>query len=307
MLNGIDDLKRLVFIYVAEIMANLRISAEKEVPMLKSEELKIVKAATRWLLLGVGVVLSVTPCSAQTFTMQAVTDLPTKPAGQVIGGTPADPAKWPATFVFRNSSGGGCTATAIGRQVAITAAHCLENGAKGFISVSSFKASVVCNHHPAYPADISADFALCLIDKQLPKLGNGFERINAKDTEVPTLAEKIILLGYGCTEIGGVDRNFGTLYEGIATVDQRPNKDLYFRTNGAALCFGDSGGGAYYLTNPAGTVRRLFGINSRGDISSNSWISTTSNKSFSDWSRNWGGANNVRICGLDVNAEDCRQ
>jgi hypothetical protein len=261
------------------------------------------------LLWGAGLLLLANLCSAQTFKMQAVIDLPSsRPEPQVIGANPAASGQWPATFVFRNAGGGGCTSTAVGRQVLITAAHCLKNNAKGSVSVGTLTADVVCNHHPTYPQDDSSDFALCLLDKTLPKLGRGFERINGNDTNLPTLRQDITLLGYGCTQKDGVDRNFGTLYEGTAQVSQRPNKDFYILTHGgAALCFGDSGGGAYYSSDAAGTIRRLFGVNSKGDISENSWISTTANASFLDWARGWAGTNNVRICGLDADAEDCRQ
>jgi hypothetical protein len=261
------------------------------------------------LALGGIVIFIATPGFSQSIKMQAFTELKSSGAKpQVIGGEPADAKKWPATFIFRNSNGGGCTATAVGRQAVITAAHCIDDGAKGSISVGTLTADVVCNHHPTYPDDISADFALCVLNKALPKLGDGFERLNTADNNAPAKGKDVTLLGYGCRVKGGSDQSFGNLYEGTAKVVVRPSKDLYVRTQGgAALCFGDSGGGAYHATNPAGTTRRLFGINSRGDISTNSWISTTANKSFIDWSRGWADKNKIKICGLDSNAEDCRQ
>ena len=250
-----------------------------------------------------------TPGFTQNIKMQAFNELKSSGAKpQVIGADPADPKKWPATFIFRNSNGGGCTATAVGRQVIITAAHCIDDGAKGTVSVGSLTADVVCNHHPGYPGDISADFALCFLNKGLPKLGDGFERVNITDNSAPANGQDVTLLGYGCRMKGGSDQSFGELYEGTAKVVLRPNKDLYVRTKGgAALCFGDSGGGAYNFTNPAETIRRLFGVNSRGDISTNSWISTTANKSFIDWSTAWVDKNKARVCGLGSTAEDCRQ
>ena len=51
---------------------------------------------------------------------------------EVIGGTPASPQNWPATFILCVSDGFFCTSTAIGPQVVITAAHCFD-GLKGGI------------------------------------------------------------------------------------------------------------------------------------------------------------------------------
>lgn len=264
--------------------------------------MRIAVAASMVLLALVGQSL------AQSLQLRNVRDLPDTPAPQVIGANPADPARWPGTFVFKNTEGGGCSATAIGRQVILTAAHCVEDGATGSASVGAVEANVVCNRHPSYPKDVSADFSLCFAKTPLPKPGGGFERVNTEDVQMPAMQQAVTLLGYGCTTRGGGDRGFGTLFEGTANVSARPGKDLYLiTTGGAAVCFGDSGGGAYYSTNPANTTRRLFGVNSRGDISKTSWISTTANPAFLDWARRWAAANNSRMCGVTANAEDCRQ
>lgn len=251
-----------------------------------------------------------TPAPTPTFelTLQDVTMLPAGgPSPSVIGGDPADASMWPATFVFKNAQGGGCTATAVGRRVLLTAAHCIHNGATGSAKAGNVSGTVKCRHHPSYPADHTADFALCTIDKALPKLGSGFEIVNA-NSALPAKGAQITLLGYGCRTKGGGDHHFGTLYKGQAHVVEVPTANLYTRTaEGAAVCFGDSGGGAYVWMNQGMTVRRLFGVNSRGDISANSWLSTTANDSFRKWATEWARDADVRICGLDASAEDCRQ
>jgi trypsin len=266
--------------------------------------------------LGAALLLFANSSGAQSLKMQASTELPPGgPTPQIIGGNPASSSDWPATFIFINSAGVGCTATVIGSRVLLTAAHCITNQATGSISLGDLKANVVCDQNPRYPNDISSDFALCRIDKALPKLGNGFEKVNTTDSKIPSKGQKVTLLGYGCITVGGGDRNFGTLYYGEATVTQTPQQDLYLVTHGdpsgqggsAAVCFGDSGGGAYYAVNPTGTIRRLFGVNSRGDIDTNSWIATTANSVFIDWARTWASNNNIRICGLHPDAQDCRQ
>jgi hypothetical protein len=265
------------------------------------------KAALRLVTVCMSIVVT-NVASAQSVKMFAITDLVSAaPTPQVIGANPADPTSWPATFVFRNVEGGGCTATAVGQRVVLTAAHCVEDAAKAWISVRGVSAELTCSSHPAYPADISADFSLCLVAKELPKPGAGFERVNGTEPAAPAQGQAVTLLGYGCTNPFGTDRSFGTLYEGTARVAARPDRNLYIRTNGgAAVCFGDSGGGSYYATTATGTQRALFGVNSRGDISKNSWISATATTGFIDWARAWSKSGGVKICGLDANAEDCR-
>jgi len=222
---------------------------------------------------------------------------------QVINGAVADPKQWPATFVFRTDEG-GCTATAIGSQVLLTAAHCVGNGQKGTIVAGTTTASVVCTHHSDYPARISADFALCHVDGALKKPDLGFETLSM-DAAIPAKSDTVVLLGYGCRAKEGTDRQFGMLFQGDATVNQRPSaEDWYVHTTGAAVCYGDSGGGAF---TKSGVGRRVFGVNSRGDIDKNSWLSSTAVTSFRDWASNWAKVNKVEICGLGANAATCRQ
>jgi hypothetical protein len=221
---------------------------------------------------------------------------------QIFGGYQAAPEQWPATFTFFTDAG-ACTATAIGPQALLTAAHCVKNTQRGKIKAGSLIAEVLCTHHEDYPTQTSADFSLCHLSKPLPSKGSGFERLNT-DSSLPALNDEILLIGFGCNRKGGKNREFGMLFEGNATVDKLPTEhDLYVRTKGAAVCFGDSGGGAYIQTKSG---RRLFAVNSRGDISTYSWLSSTAGKSFVNWATKWAKANKAPICGLDEMPGDCR-
>lgn len=254
---------------------------------------------------GVALLVALLPSlsRAQNLEMKDVGSLPTPDVSpQVIGGEPANPANWPATLIFRDQAGGGCTATVIGPQAVLTAAHCIENGARGRVTVRGTTADVVCAHHPDYPGRISADFALCFLSSGLPRLP--YEKVNI-DVNVLQQASRLRLLGYGCVMQGGTDRTFGSLFQGWADVLHR--EDLYAVTRGgAAVCFGDSGGGVFAFTSPAETRRVLVAVTSRGDISRYSWLSTTSTNAFVNWAKGWATSNNVTICGMHDQVDGCR-
>lgn len=245
----------------------------------------------------------IAPARGAELQMMDLSSLP-KPdvEPQVIGGEPANPASWPATLIFRNPEGGGCTATVIGPRVVLTAAHCIKNNATGKAMVGGAIVDLVCVHHPNYPQRISADFALCLLSNALPRLP--FEKVNTAGN-VLQQATKIRLLGYGCTVKDGIDRTFGSLFQGWADIFSR--EDLYVVTQGgSAVCFGDSGGGAFVYTSPAESQRVLVAVNSRGDISSYSWLSTTGTNDFVSWATAWAAGNVVLICGMHPQADGCR-
>src|SRR5260370_3612640 len=98
-----------------------------------------------------------TQASAQGLKLDSVGLFPDDGAqGQVLGdgSVPANPKDWPSTFIFKNSEGGGCTATAVGQKVILTAAHCVKNGATGEVRTTTTTAQVSCLHHPNYPSSI---------------------------------------------------------------------------------------------------------------------------------------------------------
>lgn len=238
---------------------------------------------------------------AQSITMQRV---PPPLNIQVIGGQPANPAVWPATLVFRNKDGGGCTSTVVGERVILTAAHCVGNGEVATAQLGpQGSVTIRCDHHPAYPNNISADFALCFTSTKLEFSGR-YEVINT-DSALNAIDKNVILLGYGCLTEGGADRNFGQLFQGSAKVRSAENNEYVVTVGASAVCFGDSGGAAY---SDHSVRRRVIAVNSRGDISRYSWLSVTSGALFLNWAREWRKTDGASICGLHLTAgTNCHQ
>jgi hypothetical protein len=238
--------------------------------------------------------------------------------GQVLNAHPAQKGHWPATFTFEGEK--NCTATAVGRWVLLTAAHCVQPGQQFVLFAKERTIDVECDQHRDYPTNVSADFSLCLLDSPLPSSIPGkFERIGMT-ADLVRPKNRLLLLGYGCTSNVG-EKDFGNLYQEFAAIvalSLVPSVigPMYIQTEGgAAVCFGDSGGGAYWVESEQQiTGRRLLvGVNSRGNINKVSLISSTTTQPFIEWADSWLKAarksrnnNDIAICGFPGPEDHCR-
>lgn len=229
-------------------------------------------------------------------------ELPTAPSYPVlIGGAPADKKDWPANFT--SSQGNSkCTSTVLGPKVMQLAAHCVGNGKIASITSGGQKYMGPCTHHQSYKNDATADYALCLLDKpiDLP----WYEGVIENGSEIK-VGSKIMLAGMGCTQAGGGGGNDDVFRVGEAPVVTLPNSnnDLITRGN-SALCFGDSGGSAYFKDSKG--IYRVAAVNSRGDIRTTSYLSAVYTKTARDFYIKFAVDNNAQICGVSDSAPKCR-
>lgn len=221
----------------------------------------------------------------------------------LINGRPVDGADWPAS-VYARSGNAACSATLVGERVVLMAAHCMDDGGKISFTAQANNYSASCTHHPQYDSNQTADFALCLTDR--PVTGVVFEDIGI--SEDLSVGQTVTLSGYGCINPGGGGGNDGIFRIGDATIQGLPNavSNDTITKGGAALCFGDSGGSAYVVKGDSSRV--IIGINSRGNISTTSYLASVYNGSlFSAWAKSWSKSNsNVKICGIHSGALYCR-
>lgn len=229
-------------------------------------------------------------------TMQLALQDPT-----LIGGVPADIADWPAS-VYMRTSNSACSATVVGERVLMSAAHCMANGSSVTFNAGPNKYTARCEHHPNYRGNSTADVAYCLVDR--PVTGISFERI-ATNMNL-RVGDTVRLTGYGCIRPGGGGGNDGIFRIGTADVTSVPsgnNFDVVTR-GGAALCFGDSGGAAYF-EYPDGK-REIFGVNSRGNIKNVSYLPALALPAMQNFATEWATKNGVQICGINQGARACR-
>lgn len=187
--------------------------------------------------------------------------------GQIVGGHPANLNDFGAALSYKGAAN-DCTATIIGPETVIIAAHCVRNGAVGLISLPSGGYPATCKRSPDFDGS-HYDVALCSTTTPIVLLnGATYERISI-DPALPTIPGKLLLQGLGCRAVGASGKT-SYLSEGDANITN-PG-DLYGEITtigGVAVCSGDSGGPAY-LKSQDGKSRVMVGINmlSHPDLSS---------------------------------------
>jgi len=211
---------------------------------------------------------------------------------RLINGTPVQAGTF-RDVVRIQSGGAACTATVVGPRVIVTAAHCANNGATATFSIDGKSYSATMTRSSLYPGK-DHDVSLGLVSQDI----TGVEPASIGGTA--TVGLGITLLGYGCINVGGGGGNDGILRIGDSAITGFSAYDMVSRkANGAALCFGDSGGPAFLVE---GSRRRLLGINSKGNIKDtnyNTRLDITESKTFLT---NYAQQNGVKICGVN---QDC--
>ena len=215
----------------------------------------------------------------------------------LINGRPALDGEYPEIVQIRTGNS-LCTATLIGPRVIITAAHCAETGDISRFIYDGEEFSAIITRSPLYP-NPDHDIALGKI------IGSPISVRFAEIGGTPGLSEDFILTGYGCTDSDG-NGSDGVLRIGDSTVIGFDGYDFIAkRIDGAALCFGDSGGPAYVDMDDPFFERHVFlGVNSKGNIIDTSLITRTDHPDSDSFMSRWADGNNVDICGVNRNCAE---
>ena len=226
----------------------------------------------------------------------------------LIGGREVPRAGWPEVIRIRQGNA-TCSASVIGPRVVLTAAHCSKaNGEVVPVSEmddveveagSGRRYTARCTLAPTYRPD-DHDMALCLTSGAIPP------PFAVVSSVAPRLGEVITLAGFGCIRSPGDGGNDGKLRIGEAPVTRAaagtPHR-YWFETKGsAALCYGDSGGPAFKRVAagaPMQGPKVIYGVNSRGNISDLSLLTSLALPVSKDFMRQFAASNGVRICGVN--------
>ena len=210
----------------------------------------------------------------------------------LIGGkeVPSGDAKY-NSIVRINTNGAGCTASVIGPRVILTAAHCGQTGATATFKIAGKQFSAKITRSGLYPG-VDHDLALGLVLEEIKNVA--YEQIASEDVKIN---DALHLYGYGCINPGGGGGNDGILREGASLVSSFTQYDYVGRKpNGAALCFGDSGGPSFI--NGLQT-----GVASKGNISDTSYFVNLTSIESRSFLTKFANDNSVEICGI---TKDCQ-
>jgi trypsin len=219
-------------------------------------------------------------------------------------GEPVPPGQRPsAVFVSTPADLGRCSANLIGPQVLLTAAHCVQDGAK----VKVFGISGTCERaRGSQSCPGGADVALCMMDKPLDQRAP-FENLVSQPGWAK-IDRSVDLLGFGlATEETALDL---ILRHGEAKVKRETDATTgcVGVTGQAAACSGDSGGGAFLdLGNGSRALAAVIssGLGCKAGLETG-LVDVTADvvKQFmNDWRKRHPAA---RICGIDADAKNCR-
>lgn len=256
---------------------------------------------------------TMTPPNAGGISFQSVGELAQEATGPRLGNAEvADPTEWRASF-YSKSAGHGCTSTLIGPQTLLTAAHCVGAGQDASIKVEGAPYVGTCTHHPDYPQDPSADYALCRMTQPVP--GVPYESINTNPKALK-VGMYIRLSGYGCISISGtgpIDDVYRVGNSPITALPgelpHEPNSIITTATvvEDAILCRGDSGGPAF-IESDMSSARVVASVNSRvSPVQRRSYMSSLTSDKAMAWFKRWSDAAvEQRICGLPDAPDGCR-
>jgi len=211
----------------------------------------------------------------------------------LINGKQVDRSDWLQVVRIGSRS---CTATLVGPNCALTAAHCGENGSRGPLEIyngPTINYTVV--RMPQYKNGSNFDLSVLVLDSDADV---PFATVGLDHTFIT--GQDVDILGYGCVRPGGGGGNDGVLRFGESRVTGMTGTDVVtsWRPGGAALCFGDSGGPM--MANDSNTI---IAINSKGNIRDTNYNMRLNLEAVKDFLLATCSSHNLKMYGVNVDDE----
>lgn len=259
---------------------------------------------------------------------------------KLANGEVADKVHWQGLLVAKfetdDDSHGYCTASLIGPNVILTAAHCIETDEGNLetsVQIKMNKIGMSCSMHPSYANSAPSiglrsdeDYALCLLDKEIDDIA--YETVDLSSDIVT--GSNVVMTGYGCINVRiepngelGYDESEDVLRIGAESVSKVATSPITFGEGSMfytmspantepTLCPGDSGGPVFKLSLSSNLQeavnRRIVGINSavawyRADINNEadfySYFAPLNHLSFVNFLGQWRDQHpDALVCGL---------
>lgn len=192
--------------------------------------------------------------------------------------------------VWMDVGAGQCTASIVGKNVILTAAHCVEKAKTVKFEHKGKKYAATPTSHPLYPDD-DIDVALAVTTEEI---------VDAKPMSIggsASIGQSVELFGYGCTDVGGGDID-DLLRTGTTVVEKFAANDMVMEVEGGpAYCFGDSGGPAMVDDNGKSVI---LAVASKGNIKDLSYAARLDTTESQDFLTQFVKDNAVEICGVNV-------
>lgn len=205
---------------------------------------------------------------------------------EIVGGSLVPRGEHPEVVLIKGPYRDRCTGTVVGPRAVLCSAHCVEPGKQNRIIIDGRLYYTETFQSPWFRTH-DHDLAVLVADEDLehttPVRIGGTSNVGAE----------VVMYGRGCTEPGPSD---DLLRRAYSRIERHANLDfITAKPLGGALCYGDSGGPAYAVSDETLAI----GIGSKSDLKDRSYFARLDTAATKDFLTDLILKTKVEICGIN--------